>query len=187
MQRHYQFSMDDFNGKKVEAFDIVFTNYWKFLYDYAFRFIHNKELTEDIVSECFVKLWQSNEVFLQEINIKKFLYTLVKNNTLDRVRQYKLLEKKQGEYNYVLMQEILTNSVEWDVFESSLKTQVIHEIMKEVENLRPALRIVFKMSFLEGIPEIEIAKRLNMKVRSVYNSKHRALEILRSKFKTLYH
>jgi len=60
-----------------------------------------------------------------------------------------------------------------------VKTLVLKAIHKEIEKLPRSCRQVFKMAYLEGLSNSQIAETLSINNQSVRNHKLRAIKILR--------
>lgn len=65
-----------------EAFEAIFEMLHSPLYHWAFSFVKSKENSEDIVIESFSKLWEGRKKYVIS-NLTSFMYTLVKNQSLD--------------------------------------------------------------------------------------------------------
>jgi RNA polymerase sigma-70 factor (ECF subfamily) len=55
----------------------------------AYRFLENRQDSEDIVQETYIKLWQKREDWESIINPESFAVTLLKNNCLDYLKKAK--------------------------------------------------------------------------------------------------
>ena len=56
-----QILMDDIRGGRSEAFEYLFKTYYPRLRSYASHFIADVDDTEDIVQDCFTRLWERRE------------------------------------------------------------------------------------------------------------------------------
>lgn len=54
---------------------------------FANEYVCDDLLAADIVQDCFVKLWQSRDGFTYIHQIKSFLYTSVRNRSLNELEQ----------------------------------------------------------------------------------------------------
>src|SRR5687767_1028549 len=61
-----------------------------------------------------------------------------------------------------------------------VRSEFLMEVYREIENLPPIRRTVFKMLFVDGLDSQEIARQLNMTPATVYNNKLKALKQLRN-------
>lgn len=143
---------------------------------FAFRLTQNDAEAQDIVSDCFIKLWEKHTDFQTAENIKAFLYINCRNRCLDFLRNLKRRTTAQQEYFNQLEQSedlILNNVIRAEFM------QLLHE---EVAVLPPQSREVFKLIYFEGKNTNEIALILNLSPKTVRNYKTIAIEKLKSSF-----
>lgn len=100
--------MDD-NGKhltaglrrgKEEAFAYVFRMYYSPLLNYAGRILKDVEAANDVVQECFCRLYERRRELRKELQVRPYLYKSVYNACMDAIKHQKV------ESNYI-NQELL--------------------------------------------------------------------------------
>lgn len=70
------------------ALEALFKRFYKPLRAYAFRFVNNKELSEDIVQDVFVELWQRREsIRFEDGAIKSYLFRAVYTHALNALNK----------------------------------------------------------------------------------------------------
>lgn len=62
-----------------------------------------------------------------------------------------------------------------------IRSEVLGEIYRALSTLPPQCQRISKMSFLDGMKNLEIAQELNISVNTVKTQKQRALQLLRLK------
>lgn len=83
------------------AFTAIYERYHKLLYVLAYKYLKDNDTAKDAVQQIFLKLWESRSLFSIHINLRNYLYTMLKNHLLNEIRNnYTALEK-----NYELAQE----------------------------------------------------------------------------------
>jgi RNA polymerase sigma-70 factor (ECF subfamily) len=163
-----------FTRGDTEAFTAIYNAYYPTLYSFVKKFIPEREDAEDITADIFVKLWRMHANFDNIKNIEAFLYITARNACLDFLRQLKRRNEKQKELLYVLLQEPAEGILPEDI-----KAEVLAAILEEIEKLPRSCRNVFKMAYLEGLSNSEIAESLRINNQSVRNHKLRAVKLLR--------
>jgi len=163
-----------FSQGYTEAFTAIYNSYYQTLYNFVKKFIPEREDAEDITADVFIKLWKLHTRFDSIKNIEAFLYITGRNACLDFLRHLQRLSEKQKELLHVLIQEPAEG-----VLQEDLKAEVLKFINKEIEKLPRSCRMVFKMAYLEGLSNSEIADALRIQYQSVRNHKHRAIKLLR--------
>ncbi|MGQ8336120.1 RNA polymerase sigma-70 factor [Sunxiuqinia sp. A32] len=156
-----------------KTFTLIFDYYYTGLVVFADKYMHDIELSEDIVQSVFVKLWENRE-YIRSSSIKSYLSSAVKNNCIDLIR------KKETQDKYVQRQKSIGIDSEHEFWAE-------HELQKMVEDsirkLPSRCREIFKMSRYDGLKSIEIADKLGISQRTVETQITKALKILRKDLK----
>lgn len=163
----------------LDSFKIVYHHYYKSLCFFAHDYLFDKASAEDIVQDVFTQIWDKLPEVTEPSKLQAYLYAMVRNRCLNRIRSQQNFDKFQG----LEMQEI-----SWDDDESVriVKTEVLREIMVSIEKLPDRAQEVFKLSYLTQLREHEIAERLNISVNSVKTHKKRAKSILKDELRHLF-
>lgn len=161
------------NGDETTLKD-VFELYGGSLFFYAKNIVDDREEAEDIVAESFIKLWRQRATFVEQRNIKAYLYVITKNACLNFLKHKK---RKASSHKELLYLETEGHD---EVMNRILQGELIKIIADEIEKLPDLARKVFKLTFVEGLKPDEIALQLSMPTQNVRNNKSRALELLRN-------
>lgn len=164
-----------FQQGSKDAFAEVYNAHYSRLYGFIKKLVDDKEEARDIAAETFVKLWKLRANFNTAENIKAFLYITARNACMDflRYRQRQMTNKQ--EFGYVQLQQDETFSTSND----EIKTLVLQQIHNEIENLPAQCKRIFKMAWLEGKKNAEIATAMGLTEQTIRNQKARAVKILR--------
>lgn len=148
------------NGNQL-AFATIFDRYNKQLYFMAYRYLKSHEMAEDAVQQIFVNFWINRNKINENLNVRSFLFTSLKNHTLNVIRNHhKAIEK-----NYEVLMDSIDDCNEADEFEESFEMTALIE--KAVENLSPKRRQIFYLKITEGYSNQEVADKLNISVNTV--------------------
>lgn len=159
------------------AFTAVYELYSEKVYRLAFRFLKDREQSEEIVQEAFINLWLSRKKLDPDGNMWLYLYVISKRLSLNALRQVGkssvLIEK--------LLRQIseLQNTTEEEVLAHDLE----HYAEKIIEKLPRQQQIVFKLSRVEGLSHKEIAEQLHISPNTVKNHMVEALKTLKTHLK----
>ncbi len=85
-----QLVKDYLNGLEG-SFEIIVKRYTRPLYSFVWRLCGNKESSEDIVQDTFLKVWKNLKRFDLERNFKVWIYAIARNSTYDFLRKKKLI------------------------------------------------------------------------------------------------
>lgn len=136
---------------------------------FAFGFVKNKQLAEEIVSDSFVKLWQGKEKIGNESSISAFLYISTKNACLD---QLDLLHNRAVHNQEELA--FIENPSE-DILTKMIQTELIKLIAAQADKLPSLQAKIFKMTFFEQMETEEICAELGKSSNSIYFARSKAL------------
>jgi RNA polymerase sigma-70 factor, ECF subfamily len=103
----------EFQKGSPDAFERVFKLFYPKLVDFARRMIGNSEDAKDIVQIAFIKLFEISDKFEGTNNIQAFLYTAIKNRSLNFLRDQRTRDDKLKEIGA----ELLNNELLADEFE----------------------------------------------------------------------
>jgi len=73
------------NGEKY-AYLEVYNDFYGVMYHLSLQYLHDAKISEEIVQDTFVKLWEIKETLNEQFNLRNFLYTITKNNCLNYLR-----------------------------------------------------------------------------------------------------
>ncbi|WP_442591231.1 RNA polymerase sigma factor [Pedobacter sp. AW31-3R] len=138
------------------------------------RMLEDKAEADDIVSKCFLKLWQKHKDFKTVQNIKAFLYISCRNACLDYLASLKVRTAAQEKYIIYLQQG--EETILYDV----VQAEVLDMVNKEIEELPDKMKVVFKMLYIEGKSTNEIAAELGLSIQTVRNQKIKAVAIIKN-------
>jgi RNA polymerase sigma-70 factor (ECF subfamily) len=157
------------------TYDHLFREYFPALCYFARRFLKQGHDPEDLVMDCFTKLWEKKVSLQPPETVKTFLYTTVRNACID------LLRKKNIPFFPVGSQEDTLTDTEADFITLLVEAEVIREIFSAAEHLPQQIRKVFQLYFVEGKNEREISEELKTSYHTVRNQRQRAVALLKEK------
>ncbi|MEI5983657.1 MULTISPECIES: RNA polymerase sigma-70 factor [Sphingobacterium] len=77
-------------AKDATAFKLLFNHFYAPLLGFSLSITGNKEISEDIMADFMVKLWTQPEKLLKINHLKTYLYTSVKNLSLNALEKIKV-------------------------------------------------------------------------------------------------
>ena len=156
------------------AFSIVYKTYAAQTFSLAFKYLLNKELAEDAVQNLFLKLWLKKEEIDETKPINRYLFTMLKNNLLNTLRDSKK--------NIYLLEDCLSMVLELedDSQNENLKQEQMNIIQQALEQLSPQRRKVFEMKVSGKYSNQEIADKLNLSINTIKFQYSQSLKQIRS-------
>lgn len=166
--------MEAFQNGDEKSLAHFFKLHSKSLAYFTTRMLEDKAEADDIVSKCFLKLWQKHDDFKTAQNIKAFLYISCRNACLDYLASLKVRTTAQEKYISHLQEG--EETILYDV----IQTEVLDLVNKEIEELPDKMKVIFKMLYIEGKSTAEIASELDLSIQTVRNQKTKAIAILKN-------
>jgi RNA polymerase sigma-70 factor (family 1) len=162
-------------ASKEEKMRLVFDESYHALVYFAHQIVDSRSEAEDIVQDALVKYWNHASEISEDLQaIKSYLYTSVKNTSLNLIRHRTVADK------YLQMQsadELFSR----DALEMILEAETVSLVFKAMDSLPPACRKIAQLSYLQGKKNDEIAEELGISVNSVKTQKQRGMALLRKK------
>ncbi|HCM77338.1 MAG TPA: RNA polymerase sigma-70 factor [Cytophagales bacterium] len=155
-------------SNRKKKFELLFKDLFKPLCGFSMKYIGEMEEAKSLVHEVFISLWEKFETLPEDTNHRSYLYTAVRNRSLNYIRDRKKL---------VGLEDISEQGTEeTNAFE-------VRELEKEIElainTLPEKCRMVFEMSRYEELKYAEIAQKMNISVKTVEAQMSKALSVLR--------
>lgn len=159
------------------AFDSLFRKYYKPLYNFAGRYIRDPQIAENAVQDVFVKIWIQKEELTIKTNVKAYLFTAVKNQLLNQIKQEKRLSSIE-DYSIETGNDETPES-------DHLKNETHAAVHKAISELPEQCRKIFKMHRYDNLKYHEIADILGISINTVKTQIKRALKALQKKLEYL--
>jgi RNA polymerase sigma-70 factor (family 1) len=175
----YEKFTDDFlihtlKAGNKKAFEELYEKYGAALYSYIFQRVRIKEISEEIVQDIFVSLWEKRES-LQITSLSAYLFAAAKYKIISHIRSSAVREVYIESFGAFLAAKF-DQSTEEFINLSDLQSL----IERNLEKLPGQCQRVFRLSRMDHISNQEIAQMLGISVRTVENYITQALKHLRS-------
>jgi len=156
------------------AFEILFQKYHAPLCLFASKYTCEMDSAQEIVQNLFVYLWENRAVVHVEHSVKAYLQSAVRRNSI------RYMQKRRSE---VSINELPENSYVVEELYDSLELKELYQQLLEAIDLLPdQCKKIFKMNRFEDKKYAEIARELQLSIKTVEAQMGKALKILRNKF-----
>ncbi len=158
------------------ALETLFKRFYKPLQAYAFRFVNDKDLSEDIVQDVFFELWQRREsIRFEDVAVKSYLFRAVYTHSLNVLNKKKqnicsLDSERETDILDQYVSSYMQNSEQ-----SLLLKELEEEIMSYINTLPPQCHKIFMLSRSYGLKNREIAEQLGISIKAVEKQISKAL------------
>lgn len=167
------------------AFEQLVSRYDRKLFRIAYHIVHNAEDAQEVVQESFIKVFQNIGRFHSQSKFSTWLHRIVVNQSLMELRKHRrkpvvavsLWDGNEEEDQLPIELSDWKPNPEEQYTESELR-ELLTRLLQE---LRPALRVVFIMHDIEGQLLRDVADALNLTVSAVKTRSLRARLYLRER------
>ena len=160
------------NNDKI-AFEKIFNKYSERIYYFSYRYLKNKEESEEITQEVFVRLWNRRFDLKPELSFNSYLFMITKNAVID------LLRKRQKETSIDENYKIFNNDQESQP-DDKLEYKELNKVVESsIEELPFKRKQIFLMSREKGFTYKQIAAKLNISIKTVESHMRLALRQLK--------
>ena len=161
------------------AFTAIYERYHKLLYVLAYKYLKDNDTAKDAVQQIFLKLWESRSLFSIHINLRNYLYTMLKNHLLNEIHNnYTALEK-----NYELAQE--TIEYENEILSKLEEKEMTEQLYRAIDGLPGQKKAVCLYKLKDSLSNQEIAEKMQISIPTVKTHYSQAIKLLREHFDKL--
>lgn len=154
------------------AFSELFKRYWRKAYNMAYSRVRSKQVTEEIVQDLFVTLWD-RRASLSVNNMSSYLFIAIKHKALNFIES-QIVHQKYWDYHKAILQK------HEDATEKTVEFNELMEVIEEgMECLPEKSKKVFKLNRLEGLSISETADLLNLSRKATQYHLTRSLKEMR--------
>ncbi len=159
------------------VFTMIYELYSEKVYRLAFRFLKDKEQSEEIVQETFINFWLNRGKLDPSGDLWLYLYVISKRLSLNALRQIGRSSILVEKLLYLISD--LQNTTEENIIAHDLE----HYTQKLISQLPPQQQLIFRLSRIEGLSHKEIAEQLDLSPNTVKNHMVEALRTLKKHLK----
>ncbi len=156
-----------------DAYKQLYKFYYLELCSYLNFMCLDKEMSQDLAQQVFIKIWKRRDSLSINYSLKKYLFSAGYNLYIDfkrkKTRDFILLDQLKNEAIHELL------DIPDELFEIK-----INFILTEVNKLPSQCKKVFILGKKEGLKYKEISEELNISIKTVERHMSKALKRLRS-------
>lgn len=157
------------NGDKKAQF-ALYKQYYKAMYNTAFRIVNNSFEAEDVMQESFLAAFTKLDSFSETVTFGAWLKRIVINNSLTAL-------KKNNKFDTVPLEKVIINEVEEKKQDYSILKA--SDILNKVAQLKNNYKVAITLNLIEGYDYEEIAQIMNISYENSRTTVSRAKNKLR--------
>lgn len=165
---------DCLKGKKMKGLQYLFEKYYKPLVLWADTFLNDISMSEDLVQELFIKLWEHGLYSqLRPETLRTYLYTAVHNRALN------LLDKNDP----IKLAFQVDDGLEFWEENNGPEEEIMHRVDEAIAKLPDRSREIVELVYLKNMKYKEVAEKLQISISTVKTLLVNSLKTLRKEFK----
>ena len=153
----------------IKAFNQMYTDYRERFVNFAFSFVRDEAVAEDIAVDSIMYYWERRQSLPEDTNIPAYILTTIKHKCINHLEHLRVRE----EYS-----EKVRNNAEWELNlrlstleacdpEEIFSKEMQETVDKAVSSLPEQTRMIFCLSRYENRSHKEIAGIMNLTTKAV--------------------
>jgi RNA polymerase sigma-70 factor (family 1) len=163
----------EIQNRNSQVYETLFHAHYNELVRIAEGIIFDPQLSEDIVQNLFIHLWENSNNIKIRSSLRAYLFTAVKNRCLNRLKELQIRDK-----NGLLYFEGMMNSGDINIEEEE-EAALTLRLNSAINKLPDKMAEIVKLKYLESKKQKEIAASLHISENTVKTQLSRAKEKLR--------
>lgn len=179
-----------FKDGDTEAFDRLFVKHMRSIVNFAYRFVRNREIAEEMAQEIFLKVYENAAGYRIQARFTSWLYKIATNVCLNEIRKPQFRAPHQslhaspfeGGNDEDRKFEFSTTAGPDKIFEQRDLSRIIKHALQQIPEKQ---RIAFILNKYQELSYSEVADVLDSSEKAVKSLIHRAKEALAERLKPL--
>ncbi len=168
--------------ERARVLEELFSRNFSALCFFAYSFVKDEQVAEDIAQDAFESLWSNFEQVAANSQAQlSYLYSTTRNKCLNTIRHDKVR-------NLAPETDLQNDVASWEDghLDTLIKSEVYKEVLEAIEKLPAQCRKIYEMTYFLKLSEQEIADKLSISIHSVKSQKQRGKKLLKDYLKDLF-
>lgn len=141
------------------AFDELFCFYFPGLVSFANSITKDQQLSEEVVEDVFLKLWDNRRMLTSIRSFSHYIYTATKYASINAIKRKKLIDYEEIGDDFQLSNATPETKM--------INSENLAKITKAINDLPPRCRLIFRLIKEDGLRYSDVAQLLNISVKTV--------------------
>lgn len=164
----------------LSSYEILFKKYYKELYRFAYSYVRDQTISEEMAQEVFLYIWEKREKIEVQTTLKTYLYSAIKNKCLNYIKLELPKQQAMSDVSEVML------SISTERIDEGENEKLKVYIQAAIDSLPKKCRNIFILSRNAGLTYEEIAEELDLSKKTVENQMGIALKKLRESLEAVY-
>ncbi len=160
-------------GGSQDAFDAIFREHYSFLVGLVQSMLHDRGVAEEIAQDVMLELWRRRDTLIVEATLRAYLYRAARNRALNFIRHERVAQRAAP---YAADETTAPATAEHALADA----EIDRAVRAALEQLPPRCREVFELSRIHNLKYAEIARTLDISIKTVEAQMGKALRLLRA-------
>lgn len=156
-----------------DAFTQIYHRFFKSIYVKVLSMVKDKDITDELVQDIFLKIWQKREEINLELHFNAYLFKVAHNLVFDFFRKATKDSKIIAHLMHVAIEQYLHSDVQYEAKENE------KFLSEAITQLSPQRKQIFIYCKLEGKSYKEAAAKFNISVATVNSHITASLKFIR--------
>ncbi|PSL34438.1 RNA polymerase sigma-70 factor [Chitinophaga ginsengisoli] len=165
-------------NRDAAAFTTLYERYWEKLLTLAYIRLQSSADAQEVVQEVFLDIWKRAGNISLEYSFHTYISAALKYKILTLLAKRKA---EQAKSSLIVQDEADASTEQWLSYQ-----QLRQELEQTVQTLPEKCRLVFRLSREKGMSEKQIARTLNISIKTVEAHISKALKTLRTSLHHLH-
>jgi len=170
--------LEAFQRGEKDAFIVIYERFWNRIFLIAYKSTRNKEVSEDLVQNLFLKLWDKRDL-LHIKQIEAYLHSSIRNSVIDYIHSQVVRNK------YLDYLKVSPSTGENNTDRMMAVSDLSKLIEEGLTQLPEKSRSIFRMNRLDHSPVEEIAQKLKISEKAVQYHLTKSLKVMRLYLKSI--
>jgi len=179
-----------FQAGDLQAFEVLFSRHARSVVNFAYRFVRNRELAEELAQEIFLKVHDAAPAYRAEAKFTTWLFRIATNVCLNEIRR-PYFRASHRSLDALLTDNCEERPVELEDTErpgphAVMERRAIAAALKQaLDRLPEKQRLAFILNKYQDFSYAEVAEIMKVSEKAVKSLIHRAKEALAERLKPL--
>ncbi len=147
-------------GGDQTAWEQIVRQYWRKVFNVAYKFVGSHEQAEDLTQEIFLKIFRSLDTFDRRANFQTWLVSVSRNLCIDHYRSVR--KERQTIDRDVVAEDLAPASATVSPLAALENRDLAAMLRQALQVLPQSLRVAVLLRDLQELSYLEIAERLHL-------------------------